>query len=436
VSKNKRPNAKKNVLNSNLSTAVGAFSSLLMKTLAFATFAASLNLAETARAASPQCQLVFDQASDTSAQSPDSVWRASPGSLFMGIRSNCLQYWTWVKALRTTGTGLTQIDPRLLSEGIVTGDPHLLNFGDLLINGRRKFRLIDLDDAGHGPVFFDFVKFVTASRSLEIGMTTAQLVDSYKMGLTGNKLKKSMAINDALDISEKNDQRIQADYLESMTKDDEFNYKGTGLVELKRSESKTQATYAKGKDAFRAALKDFKILDVAVRTKETGGSAGQARFWILVQDAKKQKFMFEFKPIGDAGPGVVSPQLDPVARTKEVMDLYWNHETDPAFQLIQAGTDAYLMRPRLRYGLAVKDVTKDKQKQLAREISLHIAYHMGRMVRRQAALGPYIAAFTEDSAKTQALVESIASLYLADAQRLHALSNSGEKNAFAPSLNP
>src|SRR5690349_3745346 len=79
--------------------------------------------------------------------SPD--WREDSGSLYSAFRSNGPHFWNWLKKESTT--------PLFRPEGIVTGDPHVMNLADIrLQNNKLAFGLVDVDDSGNGSLLGDY----------------------------------------------------------------------------------------------------------------------------------------------------------------------------------------------------------------------------------------------------------------------------------------
>lgn len=342
-------------------------------------------------------------------------WRRANGPLFMGIRSNCLQYWAWVRSKLPE----LSVDHRLLKIGLVAGDPHILNFGDLLINGARKLRLIDLDDAGRGPLIFDFIKFVIASRSMRIGLTTDLLVDAYRQGLNGEDRDRPKEINKLMNISTRKDRERQEKYIEKMVKRDKFDLEEAGLLRISDVDMVHQNAFSRNERYFEQSLSDYEILDRAVRIKTSGGSVGLARFWYLVRNRADQLEVFEFKPLEESGVGQTTPQLPIKQRIEEIMHLFWRQERDPHFDIIDANGQFYFKRPRIKYGIEAKYLLDPENKSIAHDFSLLIAYHMGRMVNLQTDTRDYVSAFNESPVQIRQLIEKLSSLYLNDARQLH-----------------
>jgi len=336
-------------------------------------------------------------------------WRDSGGSLFRSLRGNARHYWAWVRSLPSE-----LIPLQLWAEGIIVGDPHLRNFSDVLINGKRKFRVIDFDDNGHGPFLFDFAKFVSTARSQRLGLTTHDLFDKYQKGLNEEKQSKPDFLEEALDISEKSEKKQHKKFLKRMTDGNTLVIgKKKDLIPIEDSPPDIIEMYREAGPHFEIALKDFEILDKAVNLKKTGGEL-RPRFWYLVENknGKGKKQIFEFKQVGEPAISALSQQASFIDRFEAAQDIYWEGERDPKYRAISVGKQNYFMRPGFKGTFDLTNLTTENHKEKARKMLLYIAYHMGRMVARQDSASGFIDALNENPHKGREIINTLANEYL------------------------
>src|ERR1035437_723467 len=84
--------------------------------------------------AKPDCSESLEAISKT--------WRSGNDDVFMAFRSNAPHFWAWSKAVAAQ-----KLPEALLVEGIAAGDPHVLNFGQVIIND-EEFTLQLVDQIG------------------------------------------------------------------------------------------------------------------------------------------------------------------------------------------------------------------------------------------------------------------------------------------------
>lgn len=326
----------------------------------------------------------------------------------MDLRENCGHFWHWVK-----NQTKTHLNEGLLSEGLIVGDAHLLNFADALINGERKFRLVDKDEAGKGPFLFDFIHFMTTVRSQNLGLKDIDLFLAYRQGLLQEKKEKPKVLEEALSPSQKEERKAQEKHLDKYVDGNKFIFSNeTELVQISSAPLEFQTTIANDRQAWLKELSQYTILDQAVRIKTTGGSRNSLRVWFLVRTKSNEKMILEFKSMQTTVLSEVRTQDDFLARMNQIDEVYWKGEKDPFYKNLKINGRNYLMRPRFKKFLDFDEITSEKDKERAREIIIHIAYHMGRKVADQEA-SAYIQALVGDPRSVFPVIEDFVENYLA-----------------------
>jgi hypothetical protein len=164
-------------------------------------------------------------------------------------------------------------------EGILAGDPHMGNFTVLplkQVGGSRQMRFVDIDfdDAGRGPYVLDLIRYLIASKSI------------------GGQIKK---------------RSLEMSYLAEHG----FVF-GKGEIEPYNAKI-ARSTIER---LFTAA----KVIDLAIRPEERGGSVDQLRIWVLVEDQKSRRIV-ELKQYSK--PAIANYQAQPL---NEIRRTFWRRD--------------------------------------------------------------------------------------------------------------
>lgn len=356
-----------------------------------------LTVAAQSGTASVLCSKIHSQQSKI-----DQIWRPTPRDTYMAIRANAPHYWAWSKGILPT------LPKTLTAQGVVAGDGHLLNFGDIKLKDKIRFALIDLDDAGRGYLFFDFLRLSIANKAGRLEATQTDLFDAYVKGLRGEKIEKPDHIDDALDISEEKFEKKQRKYWEKHTENARFIKEDFGLLPLSRAKAETQAQFRELLKWFESEFDKYEILDTGYRIKEDGGSQGMSRLWILTQK-DGDYFAFEFKEMSTPAVEQISKQLGHEARTDEVRETYWKGDQSRKFQVVKTKSAAFWMRPRYHDSLS-----QDSMQLNSAEDIVYIANYLGRMHGKQKDLEKYALALEQN----RSLISKLTTIYISEVRRL------------------
>jgi hypothetical protein len=339
-------------------------------------------LAAHAGAATRQCGAVFRN------QSFEDLWRGQGKDLFMSIRENAPHYWAWAKEISA------ELPPALLAKGIVAGDPHLLNFGDLYIKKEGQFALVDLDDGGRAPFLFDIVRYLVANRAAFVKVAQNELVDAYLLGLRLEKNKMPKRLRQALEEGSDNFSKNRDDYIDSVTKGERFKKEKLHLEDVQKASPERQRqineTIKVAKDLFAQ-----EILDVGFKVKETGGSQGMLRIWILSKTKKGNLRIWELKECSEPAVAQFDSQLPQIQRLEQLKRLFWQAaEEANQYGVFKVGERYYLKRPRL-HGQLLRDLPSIDEKEdveLAKKELIYAAYYLGSVHGSQKESLPYLQA--------------------------------------------
>ncbi|WP_374076881.1 DUF2252 family protein [Bdellovibrio bacteriovorus] len=326
----------------------------------------------TSIAKNAMCSSLFTDSRYSQVLVIDGLWRKVPGDLFMGFRSNAPHYWNWLRSNKS---------PLLEVTGIVSGDPHIMNFGDVpLKKGGRDFALIDVDDAGVlAPLAGDFLRFFVSNQVSDFKVDSRQLFDAYLDGLNGKAMTKPSYLVAIEGKSDAQFREKQEKYLNKVSQDGKFTEKAD-LSPIESAPKEVRELFQRSTQVIENAMHDFTILDRGYKVKESGGSAGLPRFWFLLEK-NGEKHVWEFKLESSPAIALYATQPQPLDRFNQVVSIYRPQEVvEGPYKFIQNGQDVFLVRERLStyFDLEPGKTTDKKDLQDAHEMSLYIANQMGR----------------------------------------------------------
>src|SRR5262245_29961772 len=192
------------------------------------------------------------------------------------IRSNTPHYWTHMKH----EADLSRLKPYLPFKGVIAGDPHMGNFAALplkSVGGSRKMQFVnvDFDDAGRGPFVLDLVRYLVAVKAITGQIKKRPLEESYLVGLAGKELNPPKEVRCLLTMPVADYEELVTKYAKKKSSKQGFELKA-GEVEAYNDEIDCSLI----ERLFTAE----KIIDLALRPSDRGGSLGQLRVWVLAED--------------------------------------------------------------------------------------------------------------------------------------------------------
>lgn len=291
----------------------------------------------------------------------------------MYFRSNAAHYWSWINSISRL--------PLFSVRGVVAGDAHILNFGDIRFkNGKAEIGLLDVDDAGvNAPIIADFLRYFIGNQISAFKVDAKALLESYNDGISGKKHKKPDFLDELLTDSEsKFNQKFKA-YIDKLTRENKFSF-NADLLSLKQAPLNILKIYNQAEPFFESELKNYKILDIGYKTKTNGGSQGLPRFWFLVKKNTEMKVL-EFKMAG-------IPSIFPVAiqpanniRLKEIAKVYRpDGEIKGPFRYVETDAGSFLLRERFPklIDLNPSNTTDPEEIEKGKLLSLYLANKLGQ----------------------------------------------------------
>jgi hypothetical protein len=322
------------------------------------------------------------------------------------IRSNTPQYWTYMKH----EADLSSLKHYLPFEGMLAGDPHMGNFTVLpvkQVGGSRQMRFVnvDFDDAGRGPFVLDIVRYLVATKSISGQIKKRPLEKSYLAGIAGKELDPPKEIRDLLAVPVPHYDDMVTQYAEKKSSKDGF--------ELKNGE--IEAYNAKiARSTIERLFTAEKVIDLAIRREDRGGSVDQLRIWVLVEDKNSRRRIVELKQY--APPATANYQTQPPVHEwlNEVRQTFWPGLDGSAYDLIDLpGGGLFWIREK---HVSLIDLPYSSKKSSAiafsDDLAIYDANVLGRAHGRQAKAAPFRAMVEKDTEAFHDATEPVAKAYL------------------------
>ncbi len=331
------------------------------------------------------------------------------------VRSNSKQYWGFMKE-----ADLSTLAPYLKFTGVVAGDPHLGNFSVLPVKNEggstnMRFINIDFDDAGRGPYVLDFIKYVIAAEAANEAVKKGALIEAYLLGLKGKEIEPPKAVRKLLEMKVSEYYDEVEDYVDKRSKNDEFKMIEGEIAPYKGKISRS---------AIESAFPDMKVLDIATRPMDRGGSANNIRIWVLARTKKGEKRIMELKSHSESAMSSYQEQPDVRTWLQEVRAAFWPGIDPSSYDLVDVkGGGLFWIREKKKTLLSVDyKSTDEKDVKLTKELSVYVANTLGLAHGRQAGSEKYTDVIEQNPEMFKSAIEPFVKEYLASARR--ALENS------------
>lgn len=327
------------------------------------------------------------------------------------VRSNSPHYWSWVKNIQAHHP---QLQPFLQFEGSILGDAHMGNFGPYLVESgvtntkSMEFVAIDFDDAGRGSFFLDFIRYVIASEAIDKkSVKKTALLESYMNGLQNpHKDLRAQLPKEAQTLMNMPEAEVvseQIKYAEKKSEGHRFKLKKNELI----------AYNGPLVDAIKNKFKDLKILDIAQKIVERGGSKEALRLWLLVEK-NNSKIIMELKEWRASGVNMYSPQQPALQVMPDVYSVFWPRLKPNAYYLETFNDQLFWVRERHGVSLDVpSEASSNEDSRFLSEYSTVCAMALGQAHGRQLQ---GVQLLTELKKKTpdelKAIIEPVTEAYL------------------------
>jgi hypothetical protein len=323
------------------------------------------------------------------------------------IRSNAAHYWAYV-GNKNTAQGLRAYEG---FKGLVAGDPHLGNFSVIPLtnaNGTRSMHEvnIDFDDAGIGPLAYDYARFVITVKAIDDDVKQPALLDAYMLGLSGGEAVAPQVVTDYLSMPIVSYDRLEQEYVDRKTKKGAFKLKEGEIEPYNGSYSRSEIM---------ALFPHEKVLDLASRPKDRGGSVDSERIWVYTERPDGVQKIYELKQYQKTAMEKYSPQADPTRLVPAVRAVFWPNISDDNYQLVSVGSKKTLFWLRdkkvtlfdIPYNMA-----KPQNKTFISLYAPYVASKLGQAHGAQKAGKELLAAIKKNPEAFKEAVKSVSKEYL------------------------
>lgn len=349
----------------------------------------------------------------TSVQAAFGDWRPTQGDLYEALRANAPFYWKWLK--QNAGADFYQ------ARGVVTGDAHILNFGDIeLAGGGRAYGLIDMDDSGTDvPLLGDYLHYYVGNQLSAYKVSDTDLWQAYVQGLSGHRSHLPDLLKEMLKKTDADFAKAQTKQIDKLTNGDRFSDKA-GLSSVGEAPGEIQDMYQKVEAEILRQMAGYQILDGGYKVKEDGGSQGLARFWFLLARGK-ERHIWEFKQETEPATSLYSPQsADPVTRFQTVARIYRPYRAPLGpYKFLQAGDGIFLLREHLSSFIKL-DPTRDKDSQSlkdGKELAIYLAHQLGLWQSVQPGGAQLLHLIQRDSKAAKKSLDQLGQTYIEEMKR-------------------
>lgn len=222
------------------------------------------------------------------------------------------------------------------------GDAHPENFGFITFTDGPRYVFNDLDDAGPGFAALDALRYFT---TLEIFLAGAKvmggLMELYEDILQGKEPPRELPAAMVPDIA-----ASDARELERWTSGEAFRFDepkvGLSRVDAGTSQHLVEAVTQLASNA------RLRVLEIARREREGGGSGGLDRYLLLARDeASEALHLLEFKETTHAATSWSNFLHEEEERLERAKASIWRGLTAPYHVEVRMGRNVYLLRNRL-----------------------------------------------------------------------------------------
>jgi hypothetical protein len=328
------------------------------------------------------------------------------------IRSNAPQYWRYMK----DQADLHGLRHYLPFEGMLAGDPHMGNFGILplrTVGGTRQMRFVnvDFDDAGRGPFVLDFIHCVISSKAVGRDVNRRCLEDAYRKGLAGKEIEPPKKVKDLLAMGVSDYDDIVARYAETNSSTDGFVFK-VGKIEPYNARI--------ARSTIEALFATDKVIDLAIRPRDRGGSVDELRIWILVEGKSSRRRIMELKQYAEPATTIYQPQPPVEQWLREIRRVFWPGLDGSDYDLVNLAPDGWFWVREKRVSLIDVPYSSEKNDQIEfrDELAIYDANQLGLAHGRQAEAEAYCGAIKTDTEAFHNTTEEVERAYLELAQKV------------------
>ncbi len=327
------------------------------------------------------------------------------------IRSNASRYWRYMK----NQADLHGLRHYLPFEGMLAGDPHMGNFGILplrTVGGARQMKFVNIhfDDAGPGPFVLDFIHFVISAKAIGGDVKRHFLEHAYWEGLSGKEVEPPKKVKDLLKMSVSDYDDMLARYDETNSSTDGFVFK-VGKIEPYNAQI--------ARSTIEALFATERVIDLAIRPSDRGGSIDELRIWILVERKNSRRRIMELKQYAEPGTANYQPQPPVEQWLSEIRRVFWPGLDGSEYDLVKLAGDGWFWLREKHMSLLDVPYSSEKNDQIEfrDELATFDANQLGLSHGRQVQAEAYCAAINTDIEAFHNRTEEVENAYLQLAQK-------------------
>lgn len=263
-----------------------------------------------------------------------------------------------------------------LETSFCVGDPHPDNFGFIQFENRVRYVVNDFDDAGFGPSVFDILRYLVALDLIGDTELVSSAATTFETGLGQQQTALNLSKDLFKDLGRKRRKLIKK-FTDGKNR---FRLNDSDLFELPSNEKTIWQETFQGLFSTFAHSGDYRVHDVVQRRKTSGGSAGQRRYYVLVEEKRSQKLdVIEFKLLANAAGARYrgANALEPKQRLEKAMKTFWlDDEPIHKYEYREISGQPFLMRSRTKaslkwHKLSLKEKTEVCKVQVGQLAEIH-----------------------------------------------------------------
>lgn len=235
--------------------------------------------------------------------------------------------------------------------GICFGDLHPENFGFLEYQDGIQFLYNDFDDTGYCPIALDALRYFVAlrlSKDQKDKIRVDDLILEYVKALTEHLPLLALSTHQIQDPQKHLEKELKK-YTE-----------GHHFLARKDLEKISDSEKKRIQQTVQSHFPSIQVFDVVSYTKESGGSGGLKRYWLLTKHAGK-KDILELKPFIEPATNQGNWGEEPSPRLEWAMHEIWQEHVPLFYSTVLFENTSYLFRSRSFKNLKIEKESESQK---------------------------------------------------------------------------
>jgi hypothetical protein len=256
----------------------------------------------------------------------------------------------------------------------------------------------------------DFIYYVISSKAVSGDVKRRSLEGGYLKGLAGKEVKPPEKVKDFLETSVSDYDDMVAEYTAAHSSTDGFVFKA-GKIEpydARIAHSTVKALFG-----------SEKVIDLAIRPRDRGGSVDELRIWVLIEDKNARRRIMELKQYAEPATAIYQPQPPVKQWLYEIRRVFWPGLDGTDYDLVNLARGGWFWVREKRVSLIDVPYSskKNKQTRFRHQLANYDAYQLGLAHGRQAQAEAYRAAIKADPETFHTATKEVEEAYLELAQQ-------------------